>query len=237
MTDSPRPLIITDCDEVLLHMVVPFAQWVDAVHGVVFSMEDASFANALKRRECGTPLEAAEVWPLLDAFFRTEMHRQQPVAGAIEAMTRLAADADIIVLTNVGPDHQDARRDQLARAGLGPALVREVIGSRGSKGPRVAEIAAAHRTRHPGAAVLFIDDLAQHHRAVAADASDVWRLHLVGEPAIAARIAPERNAHARIDDWPAAERWLTGRLHRLPLPAAMSDGAPADTPPLPETIA
>ena len=64
-----RPLVITDCDEVLMHMVVPFAQWVDEEHGVIFRMEDTSFAGALKRKECGTPLEAAEVWPLLDGFF------------------------------------------------------------------------------------------------------------------------------------------------------------------------
>src|SRR3546814_2962128 len=55
-----RPLVITDCDEVLMHMVVPFAEWVDAEHGVIFRIEDASFANALKRKECGTPLEAAD---------------------------------------------------------------------------------------------------------------------------------------------------------------------------------
>jgi len=77
-----RPLVITDCDEVLLHMVVPFAQWCDAEHGVLFRMEDASFANALKRKECGTPLEASEVWPLLDGFFRAEMGRQTPITGA-----------------------------------------------------------------------------------------------------------------------------------------------------------
>ncbi|KAB2847480.1 MAG: HAD family hydrolase, partial [Sphingopyxis terrae] len=49
-----RPLVITDCDEVLMHMVVPFAQWVDEEHGVIFRMEDTSFAGALKRKECGT---------------------------------------------------------------------------------------------------------------------------------------------------------------------------------------
>ena len=31
-----RPLIITDCDEVLLHMVVPFRQWLDEAHDVHF---------------------------------------------------------------------------------------------------------------------------------------------------------------------------------------------------------
>ncbi len=113
-----RPLVITDCDEVLMHMVVPFAQWVDEEHGVIFRMEDTSFAGALKRKECGTPLEAAEVWPLLDGFFRTEMPRQYPIPGALSAMAEIARHADIVVLTNVGPDHQAARMAQLAALGL-----------------------------------------------------------------------------------------------------------------------
>src|SRR3546814_13675255 len=93
-----RPLVITDCDEVLMHMVVPFAEWVDAEHGVIFRIEDASFANALKRKECGTPLEAAEVWLLLDGFFRKEMVRQYQIHGALSAMAGIAAEADIVVL-------------------------------------------------------------------------------------------------------------------------------------------
>ena len=118
-----RPLVITDCDEVLMHMVVPFAEWVDSEHGVIFRIEDASFANALKRKECGTPLEAAEVWPLLDGFFRTEMGRQTPIPGALDAMAAIAEHADIVVLTNVGPDHQQTRADQLAALGLAAPVI------------------------------------------------------------------------------------------------------------------
>src|SRR3546814_11982132 len=89
-------------------------------------MEDASFAGALKRKECGTPLEAAEVWPLLDGFFRTEMARQTPIRGALTAMAAIARHADIVVLTNVRPDHQAARAAQ--QSALGP--VAPVIGTR-----------------------------------------------------------------------------------------------------------
>ena len=45
-----RPLIITDCDEVLLHMVVPFRQWLDETHDVHFDMHDRSFAEALRHK-------------------------------------------------------------------------------------------------------------------------------------------------------------------------------------------
>jgi hypothetical protein len=199
-----RPLIITDCDEVLMHMVVPFAAWVDAEHGVEFRIEDASFAGALKRKECGTPLEALEVWPLLDAFFTHQMPRQTPIAGALEAIAALSAHADIVILTNVGPEHQARRVDQLAAHGLHAP----VIGSRGGKGDPVASLVAEYT---PSVAV-FIDDLAQHHQSVAEKAPSVWRLHMVGEPAIAAKIKAATNAHARIDDWAAAHDWIAARL-------------------------
>ena len=206
-----RPLVITDCDEVLMHMVVPFAQWVDEEHGVIFRMEDTSFANALKRKECGTPLEAAEVWPLLDGFFRTEMGRQTPIPGALEAMAAIAEHADIVVLTNVGPDQQQTRADQLAALGLAAP----VIGSRGGKGEPVRRLIDE---REPGVAI-FIDDLANHHKSVAVEAPQVWRLHMVGEPAIADKVPPARHAHARIDGWTAALEWILARLaENIPAP-------------------
>lgn len=207
-----RPLVITDCDEVLMHMVVPFAEWVDTEHGVLFRIEDASFAGALKRKECGTPLEAAEVWPLLDAFFRGEMARQYPIPGALAAMAAIAQQADIVVLTNVGPDHQQARIEQLALHDFHAP----VIGSRGGKGEPVRRLIEQYQ---PSVA-LFIDDLAGHHHSVAQEAPDVWRLHLVGEPAIADKIAPSPYAHARIDDWAAAQDWILARLaENVPAPA------------------
>ena len=207
-----RPLVITDCDEVLMHMVVPFAEWVDAEHGVLFRIEDASFAGALKRKGCGTPLEAAEVWPLLDAFFRGEMARQYPIPGALAAMGAIAEQADIVVLTNVGPDHQQARIEQLALH----VFHAPVIGSRGGTGEPVRRLIEQYR---PSIAV-GIDDLAGHHHSVAQEAPDVWRLHLVGEPAIADKIAPSPYAHARIDDWVAAQDWILARLaENVPAPA------------------
>ncbi len=210
-----RPLIITDCDEVLLHMVTPFAAWLAADHGVTFRMENANFAGALRRTACGTPLEPAEIWPLLDGFFTSEMHRQTAIPGAIDALNQLQERADVVVLTNVGPEHQARRTAQLASHGLDCP----VIGSRGGKGDPVAQLIAERRPP----LTLFIDDLPQHHDHVAAKASAVWRLHMVGEPAIADIVGTTDHAHARIDAWDAALRWIGARL---------DDGAPAPPTPL-----
>lgn len=200
----PRPLLITDCDEVLMHMVVPFGAWLSDDHDIDFALEDATFANALKRKACGTPLEAGEVWPLLDGFFRHEMHRQYAISGAQAALARLSSIADIVILTNVGPDHQAARSEQLIEAGM-PF---RVIGSRGGKGDPVKALLDEFQ---PSVAA-FIDDLPQHHKSVADAAPAVWRLHMVGEPLIAPKIPAARHAHARIDDWADAEAWLTDKL-------------------------
>ena len=50
-----RPLLITDCDEVLLHMVVPFAEWLDEAHHIHFDVDSGDFVNALRHKATGLP--------------------------------------------------------------------------------------------------------------------------------------------------------------------------------------
>ena len=140
------------------------------------------------------------------------MTRQYPIPGALAAMAAIAEQADIVVLTNVGPEHQQARIEQLALHDFHAP----VIGSRGGKGEPVRRLIEQYQP----SVTLFIDDLAGHHHSVAQEAPDVWRLHLVGEPAIADKIAPAKHAHARIDDWAAAQNWILARLaENVPAPA------------------
>ena len=40
-----RPLIISDCDEVLLHMIGPFRDWLGEQHGIDFDMSGGDFAG------------------------------------------------------------------------------------------------------------------------------------------------------------------------------------------------
>ncbi|HAF41701.1 MAG TPA: hypothetical protein DCG90_08045 [Sphingobium sp.] len=214
-----RPLIITDCDEVLLHMVVPFRQWLDETHAVHFDMHDRGFAEALRHKDSGEVLERERVWSLLVGFFDTEMHRQAPISGAVEALGRLSRIADIVVLTNIGERHHGARVAQLSAHGLDLP----VHWNQGGKGRPLARIVAE---RQPSVA-LFIDDLAEHHDSVARHAPDVWRLHMVGEPEIAPGVPAAPQAHARIDNWVDAERWIVARLAEgpAPFPLLPLDGA------------
>ena len=199
-----RPLLITDCDEVLLHMVTHFAEWLDEAHEVHFDLESGQFAEAMTDRRTGETVAAEHVWPLLDGFFRNEMHRQTLVPGAVEALGRIGEVADIVVLTNLGDEAHSWRVDQLASHGIH----HEVVCNRGGKGVPVQALVA----RHGPASAVFVDDLAVHHASVAKHAPDVWRLQMIAEPRLAAAMPAAPDAHARIDDWPTATLWLLERL-------------------------
>jgi hypothetical protein len=199
-----RPLLITDCDEVLLHMVSHFDAWLGEAHGIRFAFETGSFGGAMTEMANGAPVPEDRVWPLLDQFFRQEMHRQTLVPGAIEALGRIGEVADIVILTNLGDEAHPWRVDQLASHGIR----HEVVCNRGGKGVP----ARALIERYGASRAAFVDDLPVHHASVAKHAPDVHRLHMVAEPRLAPAVPASEHAHARIDDWPTACEWILERL-------------------------
>lgn len=190
-----RPLVICDCDEVLLHFAVPFRGYLAAVHDMDLRFDSFSLAGSIRRRT-GGGITQADVEPLLDGFFDTHLDTQYPAAGAVEALASLAEDADIIILTNVKDMIRTRRGAELARHGM----PYEVICNRGPKGPPVAALIAERRPT----TTVFIDDLPPHHSSVAQHAPEVHRLHMVADPELRGLIPAAPDAHARIDDWPAA---------------------------------
>ncbi len=201
-----KPLLITDCDEVLLHMVRHFGEWLGATHDIDFALNGSDFADSMRRRGDGSTLAAPEMWALLDGFFPAEMERQTLVPHARTALNRIAEVADIVVLTNLQDHCRDHRITQLANHGI----VHRVECNQGGKGEPVARLVAEH-----GAPVaVFVDDLAVHHESVARHAPEVFRLHMVAEPSLAPKVPPAPHAHARIDDWREAETWILERFIR-----------------------
>lgn len=199
-----RPLLITDCDEVLLHMVAHFQQWLDEEHAIDFAFERGGFAEVLTHRDNGDRVAEDRVWPLLTDFFRGEMHRQTLVPGALEALGRISETADIVILTNLGQEAHGWRVEQLATHGI----AHEVVCNRGGKGGPARAIIDRRGAQN----TVFVDDLAVHHASVAQHAPETWRLHMVAEPRLAPAVAAAEHAHARIDDWPTATQWILDRL-------------------------
>jgi hypothetical protein len=198
-----RPLLISDCDEVLMHMVVPFRDWLAEAHDVHFELGGKEFSYALTDKE-GAKVEAVRVWEFLSGFFDGEMHRQYPIEGAVDAINRLSDVADVVILTNLQDHRAIARGEQLKSVGIDAP----VFTNQGGKGDALARIVAQYQP----SVTLFIDDLYNHHQSVSETMPDVWRLHFVGEPLIAGHFPPAPAAHARIDHWSEAEHWVREKL-------------------------
>lgn len=199
-----RPLLVTDCDEVLLHMVAHFGNWLGDAHEIDFALDTGRFDDALTRRADGALVPPEDIWPLLDGFFATQMHRQTLVPGAADALVRIGREADIVVLTNLKDQCHAGRVAQLAAHGVH----HRVVCNQGGKGRPLARLVA----ELDPTVTVFVDDLPVHHESVARHVPDVWRLHMVAEPRVAAVIPPAPDAHARIDDWPAAADWILARM-------------------------
>ncbi len=204
-----KPLLITDCDEVLLHMVSHFGAWLEEDHAITFSPNGEDFSDALSYRDTGALVPREQVWPLLDGFFTTEMHRQTLIPHARESLATLADRADIVVLTNLTDEFNAARVAQL----LGHDIPYRVITNQGGKGKPVKRLMEEYQ---PSAAV-FIDDLAHHHSSVAEHAPEVFRIHMVGEPSLAPNVPKAEHAHVRIDCWSQAHYWIKDRFDGIDL--------------------
>ncbi|OYW46071.1 MAG: hypothetical protein B7Z08_07875 [Sphingomonadales bacterium 32-68-7] len=201
-----RPLVVTDCDEVLLHFMRHFRDWLGEHHAIAVHME-RGFRDALRHADSDEPVSEVQAWDLLNGFFEGEMARQTPIDGALAAMLELQRSADVVVLTNIADRFNAARRAQLAALGLET----EVFTNQGPKGAALKRIV----DRFAPSRAVFIDDLAHHHVSAADLVPGVFRLHLCGEPALAPHVPcalQSGHAHARIDSWADALPWLTATL-------------------------
>jgi len=187
-----RPLIISDCDGVLLEFAAPFTAYLHSEHTLTLKLESYALAGNV-RNASGEAVPASAFPALLDGFFQTHMPSQAPISGAVAALAQLARRCDVVVLTNIADHHAETRSRELARFGM----PYRVIGNHGPKGPPLAALLAEYR---PSAAV-FIDDLPPHHSSVAALAPDVHRLHMVAERELRHLIPTAGDAHIRLDHW------------------------------------
>jgi hypothetical protein len=193
-------------------MVSHFRDWLDEAHEIDFAPVGGDFSDALKHRKGGRTVAPTEVWPLLDSFFQKEMSRQTLVPGAREALAALGEIADIVVLTNLTDEFNEARAEQLGTHGIW----HRVVTNQGGKGGPVAKLVAEFAP----SVTVFVDDLAQHHESVARHAPDVLRLHMIAEPSIATVTPPAPFATIRIDHWDDALPWIQARFSEASVEAA-----------------
>jgi len=202
-----RPLVVTDCDEVLLHMLRHFAEWLGEHHDIELELGANPF-QTVRYRSTAELLPDAEKWRYLNLFFDTSMASQTMIEGSAAAIAELQREADVVVLTNLTDNFNEARKLQLREHGIEAP----VFTNQGPKGPAIRRIVQQYAPTR----AVFVDDIAQHIASAAEMVPEISRLHFCGESSVAPHIPCAHqagHAHARIDTWAEALPWLLETLH------------------------
>ncbi len=197
-----RPLLAVDADEVLVYLADHLARYLAGIgyrmHLTHYQLEGSIFAEG-----SDAPVPFDDCLALIDRFFEDETLNQQAVPGAAEALARLSATAQVIVLTNV-PAHAAAmRRENLAALGMGYPMVANA----GGKGRALGWLRA-----RAGAPVVFIDDSPKQHESAARRAPEVTRIHFVGASHLRRIFVDSPAAHHRVEDWAQCEAVVCRQL-------------------------
>lgn len=189
------PLIAVDADEVLVYLADHLVRFLDGIgyrmHLTHYQLEGSIFAKGSQEPE---PFDAC--LELIDRFFEAETLNQRPVPGAAEALGRLSALAQVMILTNVPAHASAARRQNLAALGMSYPMVVNA----GGKGRALRWLAA--RCRAP---VVFIDDSPKQHESAARRAPEVVRVHFVGASHVRRILTESPAAQHRVEDWAECE--------------------------------
>ena len=197
-----QPLLAVDADEVLVYLAEHLARYLPTI-GFRMRLTQYQLEGSIFPAESDVPVPFDDCLGLIDRFFDEETLKQEAIPGAVEALERLSAQAQVVVLTNVPRHARELRRKNLAALGMGYPMVE----NSGGKGKALSWIAS-----HAAALVAFIDDSLKQHESVARRAPQITRVHFVGASHLR-RLLPESPAtDYRVEDWAKCEAVLNGIL-------------------------
>jgi len=185
-----RPLVIVDVDEVLGLFMQGFGAFI-AERGYELRFERFALFQNIYRPGAAEHLDLAEGRELFNAFFRAGCGEIEPAPGAVAALKRLKARAEILILSNAPAEAERLRGEWLRRHGLPEALIL----SSGPKGPITAGLVAQTRGKS-----AFVDDLIPNLDSVAEHSPATATFQHVADLRLRP-LAPRSDRHPRIDDW------------------------------------
>ena len=146
--DPNLPLMIFDADEVLVHFAEPFATYIKK-HNHRLHPTGYRLDNAIKKADTDEVADPDTAKDLVWGFINEETKSQPAAKGAPQALKKLQAYAQIIILSNVPHSVHDDRVANLKSLNMDYPL----ISNEGMKGPAVKEILKNHKSQS-----FFIDD-------------------------------------------------------------------------------
>ena len=146
--DPNLPLMIFVAEEVLVHFAEPFATYIKK-HNHRLHLTGYRLDNAIKKADTDEVADPDTAKDLVWGFINEETKSQPAAKGAPQALKKLQAYAQIIILSNVPHSVHDDRVANLKSLNMDYPL----ISNEGMKGPAVKEILKNHKAQS-----FFIDD-------------------------------------------------------------------------------
>lgn len=196
---SDRPLIVCDVDEVILHMASHFGDFLQA-RGLGFMTDSYKLSGNIAPAGSATPVGREAVRRLVDSFFEEECHRQDMVEGADVALSALADDWDIVLLTNLPGAHNKPVREKLL-GDLG--IPYPVVTNSGPKGGAVAALSSGR----PGP-LVFIDDSPVNHSSVNATLPSAIQIQFMADERFRATLEPTDYIALQTGDWHQTRKFI-----------------------------
>lgn len=198
------PLIAVDVDEVLVHFVPHLSRYIGGL-GYRMQLDSYQLEGSIFEIGSDDPVPFAGCIALINQFFDHETEAQAPVPGGVEALTRLAGRAQIVILTNVPRHATEARRRNLDALGVPFPMV---VNS-GGKGRAMAWLA-----EQVAAPVAMVDDSVTQIESIARRAPDAFRVHFAAADFIQRLFPACDAASTQVRDWAGAETVLNDWLDR-----------------------
>lgn len=191
LTLSTQPLLVLDIDDVLIEFVAPFMRFLDT-QGLDLSLETMHLHGNVTRKKTREVLDREAVSGLVDAFFASQALWQSPLAGAVEAVSALSANVDVVLLTAMPHRHHAVRRVHLDRIGFPyPLLTTEA-----AKGPAIRQLRG--EARRP---IAFVDDTPHNLVSARESVEEAHLFHLMAMPSLRALLPPLPERIEIVDDW------------------------------------
>jgi hypothetical protein len=198
------PLLICDVDEVVVHFVSDFEDYLRA-QKLRFNLSGFHLDGNSVSTVDGTGVGLAAIHQLLADFFAHRTLHMQPIAGAIDAIKKISLQAEVVFLTNLPFEAGDARRQNMQALGL-PF---PVITNTGPKGPAIRALAS--QTTGP---VAFVDDSPGFIRSSYEYAPHVQIVHFLQDERFLPHVPDFDFIGLRSNNWAETQSFLLRALVR-----------------------
>ena len=189
--DPQKPLLICDVDEVVLHFVAPFEDFLKRKNAQLKKKSFKLSGNIIDL-PTGHAYSMEESGRLIQDFHNISVDQQEAVEGAVQGLQQLSAIYEIVFLTNVAATLTERRRAHLASIGAPyPVLQNE-----GSKADMVHLL-----SKDLTAPIVFIDDLPPHHHAVKAREPRVNCIHFMADATFRSIVSFDSEIAKKTESW------------------------------------